>query len=74
MTELTVTMIGDQPAVILPADLAARLNVSEGGKLQAVESAAGALISRCDSETAAQLDIALDVMDRRRDALRRLAE
>jgi len=74
MTELTVTMVGDRPAVILSDALAERLNVTEGGKLRVIESPAGALLCVLDDESADQIGIATEVMERRREALRRLAE
>lgn len=74
MRSLRVTSIDNQPAIILTPELAARLRAEPGGEVQAIESAAGALLQPLDAETATQLDIATNVMERRRDALRRLAE
>ena len=73
MTTLRVTLIDNQPAVVLPADLAEKLNVSEGGELRAIPSLNGVeLVS--DQDLANQLEAARRVMDEDRQALRKLAE
>ena len=74
MTTLRVTLVDNQPVVVLPAELAEKLKVSNGGDVQVVLAADGALLRPADPDTAEQLEVAIDVMERRRDALRRLAE
>jgi hypothetical protein len=68
------TMNGDCPTFVLPKEVADRFSFSPEVQVRAIESPAGLLLCRADEETAKQLEVALDVMDRRRDALRRLAE
>lgn len=73
MTVLKVTMVGDQPAVLLTPELASRLQATDGGELHAVASRCGIeLVS--SSEVARQLDVARQVMREDRDTLSRLAE
>ncbi|QDT70807.1 hypothetical protein MalM25_37630 [Planctomycetes bacterium MalM25] len=70
MTTLRVTMIDDKPAVFLPSDLAARLGVAEGSEIVFDEG----VLRPSDSLADDQLAMMKDVMVRRRETLRRLAE
>ena len=74
MIQLSFTTIAGQNAFVIPDDAISRVGFRKGDVIQAVESPAGLFLCKVDEETAEQLDIAMKVMDRRRDALRRLAE
>jgi hypothetical protein len=70
MTTLNVTLIDNKPMVALPPELAERLGVSKGGQIVVDEAAmhpSGDVVER-------QVAIFNDVMQRRREVLRRLAE
>lgn len=73
MTTLRVTLVDNQPAIVLPADLAEKLNVSVGGELRAIPSVNGVELVR-DQDLADQLETARRVMVEDRQALRKLAE
>lgn len=74
MTALRVTTIGDETAVVLTPELALRLNAVGGGEVMVIETPTGAILQSVDPQTARQIEIAAGVMDRRSDALKRLAE
>jgi putative addiction module antidote len=74
MLQLSYTAIGNQNAIVIPDDVGSRLDFNEGDTIQAIETPAGIFLCKVDPETAEQLDIAREVMEQRRDALRRLAE
>lgn len=65
--------------LVLPAEILSHLQAADGVELQVVETPSGVTLQRaaaCEdqTETAKQVEIAMEVMERRRDALRRLAE
>ena len=70
MTTLRVTLIDDKPAVFLPADLAERLGVGEGSEIVFDEG----VLRPADQTLEHQKAVFNDVMQRRREVLRRLAE
>lgn len=74
MTTLKVTKLEDGLGIILPSETLQHLQVADGAELQIIDTPNGISIQKADKETAAQLEIAVDVMNRRHDALRRLAE
>jgi len=74
MTTLKFTAIGDGLGLVFPAEVLERMQAAAGDEIKLIETPNGAILQRVDAETARQLEIADDVMDRRRDALRRLAE
>lgn len=74
MIELSYTTIGDRKAFVLPGGVAPATPLNDGDRLKLIETPAGILLCKINDETAVQLEIAQDVMERRRDALRRLAE
>lgn len=73
MTALKLSRIGNSFGVILPKDVLARLRVEEGDKLYLTEAPDGYRITPLDPEFAQQMEVAEQVMRRRRDALRELA-
>lgn len=74
MTTLKLTPVGDGYGVVLPEEVLNRLQATDGAELQLIDTPNGVTIQKADAETASQLEIAIDVMNRRHDALRRLAE
>lgn len=70
MAKLTVTIIDGQPAIVIPTEIVNRLGLVEGSEIILDDHA----ISYADPELMRQVEIMREVMDRRRDALRRLAE
>lgn len=74
MTTLRLTAIGDGFGIVLPETVLKQLDASDGDEIRLIETPNGAILQKVDAETAQQIEIAADVMDRRRDALRRLAE
>ncbi len=72
--ELKVTTLGNSAGVILPGELLARLRVGKGDELYAVETPDGVRLSVFDPTLAAQIEVAEDVMRRRRALLHELAK
>lgn len=71
---LKLGRIGNSVGVILPKDVLAKLRVREGDVLYLTEAPDGYRISQYDPEFARQMEVAEEVMRRRRDALRELAK
>lgn len=71
---LKLSRIGNSVGVILPKEVLAKLRVREGDALYLTEAPDGYRISQYDPEFARQIEIAKEVMRRRRDALRELAK
>lgn len=74
MTRLKVTTVGNSVGVVLPKELLARLRVSKGDTLYALETPNGVELSAYDPEVAAQIEIAEALMREDRDVLKKLAE
>lgn len=74
MLEVTVTTIGDGLGICLPDEVIERLKIAEVDSLVLVPQPDGFLLIRSDSELAAQLKVAEDVMHRYANALRELAD
>ncbi len=74
MTKLKIVTIGNSVGVTLPKELLERLRVQKGDLLFAVETPNGVELTPYDPEFAAQMEVAEDVMRRRRNMLRKLAE
>jgi len=72
--KLKLNRIGNSVGVILPKDVLAKLRVREGDALYLTEAPDGYRISQYDPEFARQMEVAEEVMRRRRDALRELAK
>lgn len=60
--------------MVLPKELLARLCVSKGDTLYALETPNGVELSPCDPEVAAQIEMAEALMREDRDVLKKLAE
>jgi putative addiction module antidote len=74
MHTLKLTQIGNSVGVILPKELLAKLGVTKGDTLYAVEQPDGVRLTVADPDFAAQMDLARRVMKDRRAVLRELAK
>lgn len=72
--KLKITAIGNSSGVILPRELLARLRVEKGDELYALETPDGIRLTTYDPELAAQMDVAEDIMRKRRNLLHKLAQ
>jgi putative addiction module antidote len=70
MTKLKLTSIGTSTGVVIPKDMLARLNVSKGDVLYAVEEPDGGYrLTPFDPDFAAKLEKADEIMRRYRNTL-----
>ncbi len=69
---LKISAIGNSLGVILPKELLAKLRVSKGDQLYAVETPDGVELRAYSAEFVAQMEIAEDILRKDRDALRAL--
>jgi putative addiction module antidote len=74
MTKLKIVTVGNSVGVTLPKEILERLRVKKGDYLFVTETPNGVEITPYDPEFARQMDVAEDVMRRRRNMLRKLAE
>ena len=74
MSALKLTQIGNSVGLILPKDLLAKLGVGKGDTLYAVETDGGIRLTTSDPEFEAQMEVAREIMKRRRAVLRELAK
>jgi putative addiction module antidote len=74
MSALKLTQIGNSVGVILPKELLAKLGVAKGDTLYAVETEDGIRLTTADPTFASQLEVAREIMKRRRAVLRELAK
>ena len=72
--KLKITTIGNSAGVILPRELLARLRVGKGDELHALETPDGIRLTVYDPTLAQQMDVAEQVMRRRRTLLNKLAQ
>lgn len=72
--KLKITTIGNSAGVILPKELLARLRVDKGDELHALETPDGIRLTVFDPELAEQMDVAEDIMRKRRTLLHKLAQ
>jgi len=73
-TTVKVTTVGNSVGIVLPKELLTRLRVSKGDTLHVAETPNGLELTPYDEEFAKQMEVAEQVMRRRRDVLRKLAE
>ena len=71
---LKVTTVGNSTGVVLPKNLLAKLRVDKGDSLYAVELPDGVKLTPYDEEFERQMEIAEDIMRKRRNLLRELAK
>lgn len=74
MSALKLTSIGNSVGVILPKELLAKLGVGKGDTLFAVETEGGIRLTTTDPDFARQMEVAREVMKRRRAVPRELAK
>lgn len=74
MTALKVRKIGNSVGVVLPKEVAAKLRVHEGDELFVTDTPNGVELSPYDPEFEADIELARDIMRRRRAVLRELAK
>ncbi|MBN8728087.1 MAG: AbrB/MazE/SpoVT family DNA-binding domain-containing protein [Xanthomonadales bacterium] len=72
--KLKITTIGNSAGVILPKELLARLHVSKGDELYALETPDGIRLTVYDEKLAAQMEVAERIMRERRTLLHKLAQ
>lgn len=72
--KLKITGIGNSAGVILPKELLARLRLEKGDELYALETPDGIRLTAFDPEFAAQMEVAEEVMRKRRTLLHKLAQ
>jgi putative addiction module antidote len=72
--KLKITSIGNSAGVILPKELLARLRVGKGDELYALETPDGIRLTVFDPTLAEQMEVAEQVMRRRRALLHKLAQ
>jgi putative addiction module antidote len=72
--KLKITTIGNSAGVILPKELLARLRVGKGDELYALETPDGIKLTAFDPTLAAQMEVAEEVMRKRRVLLHKLAQ
>ena len=73
-TIVKLTTVGNSTGIVLPKELLERLRVSKGDTLHVIETPNGIELTPYDEEFAKQMEVAEEVMRRRRDVLRKLAE
>ena len=72
--KLKLTAIGNSAGVILPKELLTRLRLEKGDELFALETPDGIRLTVYDPTLAAQMEVAEEVMRRRRSLLHKLAQ
>ena len=72
--KLKITAIGNSAGLILPKELLARLRVDKGDELYALETPDGVRLTTYDPELAAQMEVAEEVMRKRRSLLNKLSQ
>ena len=72
--KLKITSIGNSAGVILPKELLARLRVDKGDELFVLETPDGIKLTAFDPTLAAQMEVAEEVMRKRRTLLHKLAQ
>ena len=72
--KLKLIAVGNSTGVILPKELLDRLHLQKGDELHALETPDGVRLTQFDEEFDRQLSVAENVMRRRRNVLRKLAE
>ena len=73
-TTLKITTVGNSAGVVLPKELLEKLRVQKGDVLYASDAPNGVVLTALDEKLAAQMEVAEQVMRRRRNLLKKLAE
>jgi putative addiction module antidote len=74
MLSLKVIQVGNSLGVTLPKELLGKLGVGKGDTLYSIETPDGVRLTTHDPEFEAQLEVAREIMFRRRAVLRELAK
>jgi putative addiction module antidote len=74
MQALKLTQIGNSVGVILPREMLAKLGVTKGDTLYAIDQPDGLRLTVADPDFATQMEVARQVMKDRRAVLRELAK
>lgn len=76
MRKLEVRIVENQPAILLPPEIAERLQVGHGGEVLVDDTPSGLTLHEAADAAivSTQVDCMNKVMDRRKDVLRRLAQ
>jgi putative addiction module antidote len=74
MHALKLTQIGNSVGVILPREMLAKLGMTKGDTIYAIDQPDGVRLTIADPDFAAQMDVARKVMKDRRAVLRELAK
>ncbi len=74
MATLKLRAIGNSVGFVLPKELLARLNLSEGDTVQVVESSDGLLLTTMPQETETQLELGRELMRKYRETFAALAK
>jgi putative addiction module antidote len=74
MASVKLRAVGNSVGVVFPKELLARLNLREGDSLHVVESPDGFRLTRADPGFERQMEVAREVMRKRRAVLRELAK
>ena len=72
--KLKITTIGNSAGVILPKELLARLRLEKGDELLALETPDGIRLTTYDPQLAEEMEVAEQVMRKRRALLSKLAQ
>jgi putative addiction module antidote len=72
--KLKITTIGNSAGVILPRELLTRLRLEKGDELFALETPDGIRLTTYDPALAKQMEVAEEVMRKRRTLLHKLAQ
>jgi putative addiction module antidote len=74
MATLKLRSVGNSIGVVFPKELLTKYNLAEGDTLHVVEAPDGFRLTRSDPDFERQMEVARDVMRRRRAVLRELAK
>lgn len=72
--KLKITAIGNSAGIILPRELLTRLRLEKGDELFALETPDGIRLTTYDPTLAKQMEVAEEVMRKRRTLLHKLAQ
>jgi len=72
--KLKITSIGNSAGVILPKDILARLRLAKGDDIYLLETPDGIKLTTFDPTLAEQMEVAEQVMQKRRNLLHKLAQ
>lgn len=72
--KLKLRKIGNSTGVVLPRELLDKLRVGPGDEVTVLETPDGITLTGYDPEFSRQMEVAEDIMRRRRHLLRKLAE